>query len=105
MKDVSSDEPVVKVIFGNWAFKSDKRASDRGVEVRTMMVHDSRDVNSRRKTVAWACACAPDPKMSRFRGSRFGGTARSDRAEPILSSSLHQYDLTYHKYSSMQSTF
>jgi hypothetical protein len=85
LKEVSSDEPVVKVIFGNWVLRSDKRASDRGVGARTMKVHDSRVVNSLRKTVAWAYACAPDPKIRRFRGSRFGGTARSDSAEPNVS--------------------
>ena len=54
LNEVSSDEPVVKVIFGNWVLRSDKRASDRGVGARTMNVHDSKVVNSRRKTVAWA---------------------------------------------------
>lgn len=85
LNEVSSDEPTVKVIFGNWALRSDDRASDRGVGVRTMNVHESRVLNSPRKIVAWACACAPDPKIRRFRGSRFGGTARSDSAEPDIS--------------------
>jgi len=54
LNEVSSDEPTVKVIFGNWALSSDKRASDRGVGARTMNVHESRVLNSLKKTVAWA---------------------------------------------------